>query len=140
MNGRSTYFSPFMYAPRTNTTGNSLQKFNTHDHFGNLIFFSGKSHILENAESLACEWIGSTSGNTTSLYLEIIFSALNCSTDTLVNYVEWLFIYTSRRLRLLPIYSWYVPSWMNILKPRIIWWHWFIFKTMVEELIEDTNY
>ena len=34
------------------TSGHSLKQFNTHDQFGNLIYFSVKSHILSNAESL----------------------------------------------------------------------------------------
>ena len=41
-----------------NKNTRTLQQFNTHDHFGNLISFSGKSHILANAASLACGWIG----------------------------------------------------------------------------------
>ena len=36
----------------------SLQQFNTHDHFGNLISLSGKSHILVNTEYLTCGWFG----------------------------------------------------------------------------------
>ena len=51
----------------------------------NLISLSGKPHILENAASLANGGIDYSSYNTTSLYLEKIFSALNCSTDPLIN-------------------------------------------------------
>ena len=45
----------------------SLHHFNTHDHFGILIYLSGKSHIMTNAAYLERGWIGSPSGNTTSL-------------------------------------------------------------------------
>ena len=62
-----------------------MHKLNTHDHFGNLISLSGQSDILSNAESLASALIDSSSGNTTWLYLETIFSAFDCSTDPLVN-------------------------------------------------------
>ena len=51
----------------------------------NLICFSGKSHILVNEESLTRGLIYSQSGNTTSLYLEKIFSLFNFSTGPLVN-------------------------------------------------------
>ena len=68
----------------TITRGHSLQQFNTHDHFGHLIYFSGESHILKNEAYLACGLIGYTSGNTTSLYLDKIFSALTFSTEPLV--------------------------------------------------------
>ena len=37
---------------KKNTPGHSMKKFNIHDHFGNLISFSGKSHVLENVVSL----------------------------------------------------------------------------------------
>ena len=49
MNGSSTSVSSFIYAPGKNTPENSLQKLKTHDHFGNLIYFSGNSHMLVNA-------------------------------------------------------------------------------------------
>ena len=61
------YSSQLISASGTKIPGHSLQQFNTYDHFGNLISLSGKSHILENAASLACGWIISPSVNTTSL-------------------------------------------------------------------------
>ena len=67
------------------TLGHSLQKINTHDHFGNLISFSGNSHILENSEYLERGKIDSPSGNKASLYLEKIVSKFNFLADTLVN-------------------------------------------------------
>ena len=73
MNGRFTPSSQLIFKPGTKILGHSLQNFNTHDHFGNLIYLSGKSHILENSASLARGWIGSHSGNKKSLYLETIF-------------------------------------------------------------------
>ena len=48
--------SSFISASGTKTTGRSLQKFNAHDHFGNLIFFK-KVTLNENEESLARGWI-----------------------------------------------------------------------------------
>ena len=85
MKGISTSSLSFIYESGTNTLGHSLQQFNTHDHFGNLISFSGESHILANAASLAHGRIGYPSGNTASPYLEKIFPSFNCSADTLVN-------------------------------------------------------
>ena len=86
MNGRFTSSSSLSYESRTETPGHSLHQFNTHDHFGNLISFSGKSHILENSASLERGWIGSPSVTTIKLYTDKIFSSLNCSTDPLVNW------------------------------------------------------
>ena len=63
---------------RNKKLGRSLQNFHTHDHFGNLIYFSVKSHILENTAYLARRWIDYPSGNTTSLYLWKIIYVFNC--------------------------------------------------------------
>ena len=85
MNRRSQLSSSFISASGTKTTGHSLKTFNTHDHFGKLIYISGKSHLMEYAEYLSLGWIYSPSGNTNSIYLEAIISAFNCSADPLVN-------------------------------------------------------
>ena len=70
---------------RNKKIGCSLKQFNTRNHFGKLISFSVKSHILTNAASLARRWIGFPSGNTTSLYLDKIFFVFKFSTDPLIN-------------------------------------------------------
>ena len=82
MNGISASFSSIISESGTKTLGHPLQKLNKNDYFGNLIYLSGKSHILENAASLARGWIDFPSGNTTSLYLLKIVSVLNCSDDS----------------------------------------------------------
>ena len=85
MNGTFASSLLFIYVPGTKTPQHSLQWFITHNQFFNLVSFSGESHILPNAAYLAHGWNDSPSGNIISPYLEKIFSALNCSTDTLVN-------------------------------------------------------
>ena len=78
MNGRYKYFLPLISESGTNTPGHRLQQFNTHEYFGNLIYLSGKSHILKNSASLARGQINYPSGNTTAIYLDAIFSASKC--------------------------------------------------------------
>ena len=56
--------SPKISASGTNTLGNSLQQFNAHNHFVNLISLTGKPHIIANAASLAHGLIGYPPGNT----------------------------------------------------------------------------
>ena len=128
MNGISASSLSLISTSVTKTLQHSLQQFNTHEHFGNLIYFSGKSHILENVASLARGWTVSPWVNTTSIYLVKIISAFNFSSDPFVNKFPWFFIYLSCCLRQLLSYSCYVSVWMNILLPRIIWWLWFIFR------------
>ena len=123
----SKYLSQLIYASWIKRLGYSLQQFITHYHFGNLIYLSGNSHILENVEYLARGWISYPSVNTTSLYLNTKFSAFNCSTDTLVNEFAWLFIYLSRCLHQWLSNSWYVTACMHISQPHIIWCRWVIF-------------
>ena len=98
MNGRFTSSSKLISASEKKP-GHSLQQFSTHDHFDNLIYFSGKSHILENTEYFAPGQIGSPSDKKTSLYPEKIFSAFNCFSDFLYNEYAQIYIYHSRRLR-----------------------------------------
>ena len=93
MNGIFASSSSFISAPVTKTPENSLRQFNTHDHFVNLNIFSGNSHIQENATSLERGLIISPSGNTTSFYLEKIFSALIVQLIPLfVNFNDSLYI------------------------------------------------
>ena len=127
MNRRSKSSLPFISASGKNALGNSMQQFNTHDHFHNLIYLSVKSHILENTASLASGWVGSESGNTMSLYLDAIFFAVNCSTDPLVDDFAWFYIYLIFLLRQLLRNYWYVPSLIHTFQPNINWWHWAIF-------------
>ena len=81
MNGRFTSSSKLISVPGKKTQGNPLQQFNTHDPFGISISFSVNWHNMANAEYLSRGWIGYPKVNTTSLYLDKIISALNCSTD-----------------------------------------------------------
>ena len=127
MNGRYTPSWPLIYASVINIPGHSMQKFNTHDHFGTLIFFLEKSHIPTNAAPLEHGWICSPPGNITPLYLDEILCALKVSNDTLLNHFESLFIHISSCLRQLWRDAWYVTSWMQILQPHTIWWCWVIF-------------
>ena len=76
----------------------------------NLIYLSGNSQILSNEAYLARGLIGFPSGDTTSLYMDAIFSAFNCPTDPLVNELALILIYLSHCLRQLLTNSWYVPS------------------------------
>ena len=65
MNGRSASYSSLISAIGKKILWHLLQQFNTHEHFVNMKYFSGKSHILANAASLARGLIDYTSGNTT---------------------------------------------------------------------------
>ena len=123
MNERWTSLSPLIFEPVTKILRHSLENFNTHEHFGNWIYFSRKSHILANTTHTARGWIGSPKG----IYINAIFSALNCSPDTLVNYFSFFDIYLSLHLSQLLIDSWSVPYCMHISQPHIIWWNWIIF-------------
>ena len=49
------------------------------------------SHMIENPESSTHGWIGSKSGNGTSLYLDKMFNELNCSLNPIINKFAWLF-------------------------------------------------
>ena len=84
---------------------------------------SEQSLIVSNAVSLACENIGSTSGNKTSLYMDAMFSASNCSSDSLINNFEPLFRNNSRRLCQLLRDYWYVPAWMYVFQTHITLLH-----------------
>ena len=104
--------------------------------FVNFISLSENSHILANTEYLARGWIVSPTGNTTSLYMDEIFFASNCSTDLLFNDFVLLFIYLSCQLRQWSSNSWYVPAWIHISQPHIIWWRWIIFFNHGGRIIE----
>ena len=72
-----THFLPFILY-QEKKPGKPLQQFITHGYLGNLIYLSGKSHILKNSASLARGQINYPSGNTTAIYLDAIFSASKC--------------------------------------------------------------
>ena len=115
-------FVVVIFESGTNTPWHSLKKLKAHNHYGDFISLSEQSNILVITESLACEWIVSTSGNSTSLYLEAMLYSLHFSSVPLINKLALLFQNHSRRMHRWFRDYWYVPSCMHISQPHIIWW------------------
>ena len=129
MNARFTSSSQLISASRIKTPGHSLQQFNTYYHFEKFdIFFrkvtdTGKFIILR-------MWMNfSPSVNTTSIYLDAIFSLFNYSTKPLVNESSWFFTYLSCHLQQWISDSWFVPDWIHVFQLYLIWWRWVTFWT-----------
>ena len=127
------------FLSETKAPGNSLQQFKTLDNLGNSIYFSVKSHMLENVTSFSCVWISYPSGNTTSLYLEKNMHSIDQLIPVLMNLCDYLFISITAYANDL--------STLGIFQARCIFCnHKYCFGSgssfviLVDEVIEDKNH